>query len=68
MVILLFSVTLMMFYQGVDRRGATAQTDPVKDACLALFSKFGKEVCVCGGGARGTLTHPHLFVCRCVPK
>lgn len=31
--------------QGVDGKGVTSpQTDPVRDACLALFSKFGKEV------------------------
>ncbi|TWW70550.1 DNA-dependent protein kinase catalytic subunit [Takifugu flavidus] len=34
------------YFQGVDRKGVTSpQTDPVRDACLALFSKFGKEVC-----------------------
>lgn len=31
---------------------ASQQTDPVKTACLALFSKFGKEVAI------------NLFVCE----
>ncbi|XP_023253861.1 DNA-dependent protein kinase catalytic subunit [Seriola lalandi dorsalis] len=35
------------YYQGVGRRSSTSpQSDSVKSACFALFSKFGKEVCV----------------------
>ncbi|XP_061568965.1 DNA-dependent protein kinase catalytic subunit [Cololabis saira] len=35
------------YYQGVGLRSSTSpQSDPVKMACFALFSKFGKEVCV----------------------
>lgn len=34
-----------LFSQGVGVKGVTSlQTDPVKNACLALFFKFGKEV------------------------
>ncbi|KAM8822809.1 DNA-dependent protein kinase catalytic subunit isoform 1-T1 [Spinachia spinachia] len=35
------------FYQGVCPRSSTSpQSDTGKSACFALFSKFGKEVCV----------------------
>ncbi|GAA6219422.1 DNA-dependent protein kinase catalytic subunit [Lates japonicus] len=35
------------YYQGVGLRSSTSpQSDTVKSACFALFSKFGKEVCV----------------------
>ncbi|XP_042366176.1 DNA-dependent protein kinase catalytic subunit [Plectropomus leopardus] len=48
----LLSVTMRIakrikYYQGVGLRGSTSpQSDTVKSACFALFSKFGKEVCV----------------------
>ncbi|XP_034718647.1 DNA-dependent protein kinase catalytic subunit [Etheostoma cragini] len=48
----LLSVTLKIakrikYYQGVGPRCSTSpQSDTVKSACFALFSKFGKEVCV----------------------
>ncbi|KAK2886235.1 hypothetical protein Q8A73_020181 [Channa argus] len=48
----LLSVTMKIakrikYYQGVGLRSSTSpQSDTVKSACLALFSKFGKEVCV----------------------
>ncbi|XP_049420989.1 DNA-dependent protein kinase catalytic subunit isoform X2 [Epinephelus fuscoguttatus] len=48
----LLSVTMKIakrikYYQGVGLRGSTSpQSDTVKSACFALFSKFGKEVCV----------------------
>ncbi|XP_039982420.1 DNA-dependent protein kinase catalytic subunit isoform X2 [Xiphias gladius] len=48
----LLSVTLKIakrikYYQGVGpRSSASPQGDTVKSACFALFSKFGKEVCV----------------------
>uniref|UniRef100_A0A3B5Q076 DNA-dependent protein kinase catalytic subunit n=1 Tax=Xiphophorus maculatus TaxID=8083 RepID=A0A3B5Q076_XIPMA len=35
------------YYQGVGlRSSASTQDDTVRSACFALFSKFGKEVCV----------------------
>ncbi|KAM4534321.1 DNA-dependent protein kinase catalytic subunit isoform 1-T1 [Odontesthes bonariensis] len=35
------------YYQGVGlRSSASPRSDTVKSACFALFSKFGKEVCV----------------------
>nr|CBN81784.1 DNA-dependent protein kinase catalytic subunit [Dicentrarchus labrax] len=35
------------YYQGVGLRSSSSpQSDTVKSACFALFSKFGKEVCV----------------------
>ncbi|XP_075945492.1 DNA-dependent protein kinase catalytic subunit-like isoform X1 [Anarhichas minor] len=48
----LLSVTMKIakrikYYQGVGPRSSTSpQSDTVKSACFALFSKFGKEVCV----------------------
>nr|XP_054607336.1 DNA-dependent protein kinase catalytic subunit isoform X2 [Nothobranchius furzeri] len=48
----LLSVTMKIakrikYYQGVGRRCSVApQSDTVKSACFALFSKFGKEVCI----------------------
>ncbi|KAK2858626.1 hypothetical protein Q5P01_003246 [Channa striata] len=48
----LLSVTMKIakrikFYKGVGLRSSTSpQSDSVKSACFALFSKFGKEVCV----------------------
>uniref|UniRef100_UPI0037E8F3E7 DNA-dependent protein kinase catalytic subunit n=1 Tax=Semicossyphus pulcher TaxID=241346 RepID=UPI0037E8F3E7 len=48
----LLSVTMRIskrikFYQGVGLKASTSpQSDPVRSACFALFSKFGKEVCV----------------------
>ncbi|XP_069369172.1 DNA-dependent protein kinase catalytic subunit isoform X2 [Paralichthys olivaceus] len=48
----LFSVTMKIamrikYYQGVGLRSSTfPQSDGEKSACFALFSKFGKEVCV----------------------
>ncbi|XP_068566169.1 DNA-dependent protein kinase catalytic subunit [Cebidichthys violaceus] len=48
----LLSVTMniakrIKYYQGVGPRSSTSpQSDTVKSACFALFSKFGKEVCV----------------------
>ncbi|XP_044032842.1 DNA-dependent protein kinase catalytic subunit isoform X2 [Siniperca chuatsi] len=48
----LLSVTMRIakrikYYQGVGLRSSTSpQSDTVKSACFALFSKFGKEVCV----------------------
>uniref|UniRef100_A0A3Q4MQ59 DNA-dependent protein kinase catalytic subunit n=1 Tax=Neolamprologus brichardi TaxID=32507 RepID=A0A3Q4MQ59_NEOBR len=48
----LLSVTMKIakrikYYQGVGLRNSTSpQSDSVKTACFALFSKFGKEVCV----------------------
>ncbi|XP_069007483.1 DNA-dependent protein kinase catalytic subunit [Embiotoca jacksoni] len=48
----LLSVTMKIankikYYQGVGVRSSTSpQTDTVISACFALFSKFGKEVCV----------------------
>ncbi|XP_019130385.2 DNA-dependent protein kinase catalytic subunit isoform X1 [Larimichthys crocea] len=48
----LLSVTMKVakrikYYQGVGlRNSASPQSDTVKSACFALFSKFGKEVCV----------------------
>uniref|UniRef100_A0A8C9Y6X9 DNA-dependent protein kinase catalytic subunit n=1 Tax=Sander lucioperca TaxID=283035 RepID=A0A8C9Y6X9_SANLU len=48
----LLSVTMKIakrikYYQGVGPRCSTStQSDTVKSACFALFSKFGKEVCV----------------------
>nr|XP_019943216.1 PREDICTED: DNA-dependent protein kinase catalytic subunit [Paralichthys olivaceus] len=48
----LFSVTMKIamrikYYQGVGLRSSTfPQSDAEKSACFALFSKFGKEVCV----------------------
>ncbi|XP_037550083.1 DNA-dependent protein kinase catalytic subunit [Nematolebias whitei] len=48
----LLSVTMkiakrMKYFQGVGlRSSASPQGDTVKSACFALFSKFGKEVCV----------------------
>ncbi|XP_056155309.1 DNA-dependent protein kinase catalytic subunit [Lampris incognitus] len=35
------------YYQGIyPQRSTSPQTDTVKRACFALFSKFGKEVCM----------------------
>ncbi|KAM3592965.1 uncharacterized protein V6R79_002700 [Siganus canaliculatus] len=34
------------FYQGVGLSSPSSQSDTIKTACFALFSKFGKEVCV----------------------
>lgn len=34
------------FYQGVGLSSTSSQSDTIKSACFALFSKFGKEVCV----------------------
>ncbi|XP_029313652.1 DNA-dependent protein kinase catalytic subunit [Cottoperca gobio] len=48
----LLSVTMnigkkIKYYQGVGTRSSTSpQSDTVKGSCFALFSKFGKEVCV----------------------
>ncbi|XP_070708776.1 DNA-dependent protein kinase catalytic subunit [Pempheris klunzingeri] len=48
----LLSVTMktakrIKYFQGVGLRSSTSpQSDTVKSACFALFSKFGKEVCV----------------------
>ncbi|XP_056289749.1 DNA-dependent protein kinase catalytic subunit-like [Pseudoliparis swirei] len=48
----LLSVTMniakrIKYYQGVGPRSSMSpQSDTVKSACFALFSKFGKEVCV----------------------
>ncbi|XP_038580578.1 DNA-dependent protein kinase catalytic subunit [Micropterus salmoides] len=48
----LLSVTMKIakrikYYQGVCLRSSTSpQSDTMKSACFALFSKFGKEVCV----------------------
>ncbi|XP_070783882.1 DNA-dependent protein kinase catalytic subunit [Enoplosus armatus] len=48
----LLSVTMKIakrikYYQGVGLRSSTSpQSDTVKSACFALFSRFGKEVCV----------------------
>ncbi|XP_077410583.1 DNA-dependent protein kinase catalytic subunit isoform X2 [Vanacampus margaritifer] len=48
----LLSVTMKIakknkYYQGVGLRSAVStQSDTVKSVCFALFSKFGKEVCV----------------------
>ncbi|XP_022045230.2 DNA-dependent protein kinase catalytic subunit [Acanthochromis polyacanthus] len=48
----LLSVTMKIakrikYYQGVGLRSSSSpQSDTVKSACFALFSKFGKEVCV----------------------
>ncbi|XP_040921929.1 DNA-dependent protein kinase catalytic subunit [Toxotes jaculatrix] len=48
----LLSVTMktakrIKYFQGVGlRRSTSRETDTVRSACLALFSKFGKEVCV----------------------
>ncbi|CAK6951979.1 LOW QUALITY PROTEIN: DNA-dependent protein kinase catalytic subunit [Scomber scombrus] len=48
----LLSVTMKIakrikYYQGVGLRSSSLpQSDTVKRACFALFSKFGKEVCV----------------------
>nr|XP_057916892.1 DNA-dependent protein kinase catalytic subunit isoform X2 [Doryrhamphus excisus] len=48
----LLSVTMKIakkvkYYQGVGLTGAaSSQSDAKKSACFALFSKFGKEVCV----------------------
>ncbi|XP_068160133.1 DNA-dependent protein kinase catalytic subunit [Antennarius striatus] len=48
----LLSVTMKVskkinYYQGVSLRCSTSTpSDPVKSGCFALFSKFGKEVCV----------------------
>ncbi|XP_047423865.1 DNA-dependent protein kinase catalytic subunit isoform X2 [Mugil cephalus] len=48
----LLSVTMRIakrikYYQGVGVRSSSSpQSDTVKTACFALFSKFGKEVCV----------------------
>lgn len=48
----LLSVTMRVakkirYYQGVGLKSSTStQSDTVKSACFALFSKFGKEVCV----------------------
>ncbi|XP_068437827.1 DNA-dependent protein kinase catalytic subunit [Clinocottus analis] len=48
----LLSVTMKIakrtkYYQGVGPRSSISpQSDTVKSACFALFSKFGKEVCV----------------------
>ncbi|XP_028288750.1 DNA-dependent protein kinase catalytic subunit isoform X2 [Parambassis ranga] len=46
----LLSVTMKIakkikYYQGVGLR-SSPQSDPIKSVCFALFSKFGKEVCV----------------------
>ncbi|XP_029384585.1 DNA-dependent protein kinase catalytic subunit isoform X2 [Echeneis naucrates] len=47
----LLSVTMKIakrinYFQGVGPRSFPSQKDIVKSACFALFSKFGKEVCV----------------------
>ncbi|KAK1885467.1 DNA-dependent protein kinase catalytic subunit [Dissostichus eleginoides] len=48
----LLSVTMKIgkrikYYQGVGTRSSSSpQSDAVKSSCFALFSKFGKEVCV----------------------
>ncbi|XP_059183485.1 DNA-dependent protein kinase catalytic subunit [Centropristis striata] len=48
----LLSVTMTIakrtkYFQGVGPRSSTSpQSDTVRSACFALFSKFGKEVCV----------------------
>ncbi|XP_024136141.1 DNA-dependent protein kinase catalytic subunit isoform X1 [Oryzias melastigma] len=48
----LLSVTMKItkrikYFQGVGLRStSSSHHDPVKSACFALFSKFGKEVCV----------------------
>nr|XP_046226723.1 DNA-dependent protein kinase catalytic subunit isoform X2 [Scatophagus argus] len=48
----LLSVTMRVakrikYYQGAGLKGSTSpQSDAVRSACFALFSKFGKEVCV----------------------
>ncbi|XP_010766865.1 DNA-dependent protein kinase catalytic subunit [Notothenia coriiceps] len=48
----LLSVTMRIgkrikYYQGVGTRSSSSpQSDAVKSSCFALFSKFGKEVCV----------------------
>ncbi|KAF3836111.1 hypothetical protein F7725_028669 [Dissostichus mawsoni] len=48
----LLSVTMKIgkrikYYQGVGTRSSSSpQSDAVKKSCFALFSKFGKEVCV----------------------
>ncbi|CAJ1081863.1 DNA-dependent protein kinase catalytic subunit [Xyrichtys novacula] len=34
------------YFQGVGLKSSSPQSDSMKSACFALFSKFGKEVCV----------------------